>query len=152
MSDFVCLFASLISSMIKICANNTGSFLKDSKIRKRSHAYESYPSTYSVKILDSLNPELQLKDIESSIKNELIDLLSTLRRFKFVTMSVLEFKKQKMINIYIYIYIASFIRTQKQKQLLMKMTLMVYLNQSILLLHQAYKNLTVSVQIGLLIQ
>ena len=136
--------------MIKICANNTGSFLKDSKIRKRSHAYESYPSTYSVKILDSLNPELQLKDIESSIKNELIDLLSTLRRFKFVTMSVLEFKKQKMINI--YIYIASFIRTQKQKQLLMKMTLMVYLNQSILLLHQAYKNLTVSVQIGLLIQ
>ena len=103
MSDFVCLFASLISSMIKICANNTGSFLKDSKIRKRSHAYESYPSTYSVKILDSLNPELQLKDIESSIKNELIDLLSTLRRFKFVTMSVLEFKKQKMINIYIYI-------------------------------------------------
>ena len=91
--------------MIKICANNAGSFLKDSKIRKRSHAYESYPSTYSVKILDSLNPELQLKDIESSIKNELIDLLSTLRRFKFVTMSVLEFKKQKMINIYIYIYI-----------------------------------------------
>ena len=136
--------------MIKICANNAGSFLKDSEIRKRSHAYESYPSTYSVKILDSLNPELQLKDIESSIKNELIDLLSTLRRFKFVTMSVLEFKKQKMINI--YIYIASFIRTQKQKQLLMKMTLMVYLNQSILLLHQAYKNLTVSVQIGLLIQ
>ena len=132
--------------MIKICAKK----LKDSEIRKRSHAYESYPSTYSVKILDSLNPELQLKDIESSIKNELIDLLSTLRRFKFVTMSVLEFKKQKMINI--YIYIASFIRTQKQKQLLMKMTLMVYLNQSILLLHQAYKNLTVSVQIGLLIQ
>ena len=140
--------------MIKICANNTGSFLKDSKIRKRSHAYESYPSTYSVKILDSLNPELQLKDIESSIKNELIDLLSILRSFKFMTMSVLEFKKQKMvyIYIYIYIYIASFIRTQKQKQLLMKMTLMVYLNQSILLLHQAYKNLTVSVQIGLLIQ
>ena len=104
MSDFVCFFASLISSIIKTCANNTGSFLKDSKIRKRSHAYKSYPSTYSVKILDSLNPELQLKDIESSIKNELIDLLSILRRFKFVTMSVLEFKKQKMMNIYSIFY------------------------------------------------
>ena len=49
---------------------------------KRSHAYKGYACIYSVKILNSLNPELQLKDTESAIKNKLIDLLSTLRRFK----------------------------------------------------------------------
>ena len=34
---------------------------------------------------------------------------------------------------------APFIQTQKQKQLLMKGTLMMYLNQSITLLYQKYK-------------
>ena len=43
------------------------------------------------RISNSFNLKLQLKDTESAIKNELIDLLSTLRGFKFVTTLVLEF-------------------------------------------------------------
>ena len=39
-----------------------------------------------------------------------------------------------------------FILTQKQKQLLMKATLMTYLNQSILRLYQTYKNILEMVQ------
>ena len=37
--------------------------------------------------------------------------------------------------------IALFILTQKQKQLLMEVILMTYLNKSIVLLYQTYKNL-----------
>ena len=68
---------------------------KDAKIAKRSHAYKGYASTYSVKILNFVNPELQLKDTAYPIKNTLIDLLSELRAFKFVVILVLEFKKIK---------------------------------------------------------
>ena len=51
-------------------------FLKENvKTTKRSHAYKGYASTYSVKILNSFNPELQLKGTESAIKTKLIDLL-----------------------------------------------------------------------------
>ena len=39
----------------------------------------------------SFNPELQLKDTESAIKNKLIELLIQLKGFKFVT--ILVFKK-----------------------------------------------------------
>ena len=49
--------------------------------------------TYSIKILNSFNPELQLKDTESAIRNKLIDLLTKLRGFKFIVTLVLEFKK-----------------------------------------------------------
>ena len=45
-----------------------------------------------------------------------------------------------------------FICTQKQKQLLIKVTLMMYLNQSIPQLYQAYKTLWKKVQAELLIQ
>ena len=48
--------------------------------------------------------------------------------------------------------IARFIQTQKQKQLLTKVTLTMYLNQSIVLLYQIYKNHSENIQIGLLIQ
>ena len=48
--------------------------------------------------------------------------------------------------------IAPFIQTQKQKHLLMKVTLMMYLNQSIVLLYQACRSLEQKVQVGLLIQ
>ena len=44
-------------------------------------------------MLTFLNPELQLRDTESAIKNKLTELLFKLRRFKFVTTVVLEFKK-----------------------------------------------------------
>ena len=42
--------------------------------------------------MNSFNPELQLKDTESSIKSKLIELLTQLRGFKFVTTLVLIFK------------------------------------------------------------
>ena len=48
--------------------------------------------------------------------------------------------------------IRPFILTQKQKQLLMKMTLMMYLNQSTLPLYQTYKNNMEKLPAGLLIQ
>ena len=45
-----------------------------------------------VEILNSFNPELQHKDIESAIKNKLKKLLTELRGFKFETTLVLVFK------------------------------------------------------------
>ena len=43
--------------------------------------------------MNFFDPEPQLKDTESAIKNKLIDLLSALKGFKFVATLVLEFKK-----------------------------------------------------------
>ena len=63
-------------------------------------------STYSVQILNYFNPELQLKDTQSAIKNKLLYLLSKLRGFKFVKTLALGFKKienddeTKFTNIY----------------------------------------------------
>ena len=42
--------------------------------------------------MNTFNPELQIKDTKSAIKNELIYLLTELKSFKFVTTLVLEFK------------------------------------------------------------
>ena len=42
---------------------------KNIKIAKREHAFRDFASTYNIEILNSFNPELQLKDIESAIKN-----------------------------------------------------------------------------------
>ena len=56
-----------------------------------------------------------------------------LRGFKFVTTLVLESKKLKMM---IKQNIAPFIQTQKQKQLLMKVILIMHLNQSFVQLYQ----------------
>ena len=66
---------------------------KNIKITKRENAFKGYASTYNVEILDSFNPELQLKDTVLAIKSKLIQLLTQLRGFKFVTTSVLVFKK-----------------------------------------------------------
>ena len=63
------------------------------KMKKQSHAYKVYASTYSVKSLNSLNPEVQLGDTEYTIRNKLIGLLTKLIGFKFVTTIVLQFKK-----------------------------------------------------------
>ena len=65
------------------------------KVTKREYAFKGFASTYNVKILNSFNPELQLKDTESVIKNNLKKLLSELRGFKFVTTLVLVFKKKE---------------------------------------------------------
>ena len=70
-------------------------FLKDKnvKITKRAHAFKGYASSYNVEVLNSFNLELELKDTESTIKKKLIDLLTQLKGFKFVTTLVLVFKE-----------------------------------------------------------
>ena len=63
------------------------------KITKPAHASKGSASPYNVEILNSFNPELQLKETESVIKSTLIDLLTQVKGFKFVTALVLVFKK-----------------------------------------------------------
>ena len=55
--------------------------------------FKGYANSNNVEILNSFNPEIQLKDTESAIKNKLIDLLTESKGFKFLTILVLEFKK-----------------------------------------------------------
>ena len=62
---------------------------KKTKIMKRSHTYKNYASTFCVKILNSLNPKLQLKDVEYAITNRIIHLLNELKSFKSGTILVL---------------------------------------------------------------
>ena len=47
----------------------------------------------TLKLLNFFNPKLQLKDTKSTIKSKLINLLTQLRGFKFVTTLILVFKK-----------------------------------------------------------
>ena len=63
------------------------------KITKRDHAFKGHESTYNVRILNSFNPELQLKDSQSAIEIKLIELLTQLRGVNLVTTLVLVFKK-----------------------------------------------------------
>ena len=73
-----------------------GSYLlkvKNIKITKRRHALKGYASTYNDKILNFFNPEVQLKNTESAIRNKLKKMLYELRRFKLATTLVLVFKK-----------------------------------------------------------
>ena len=67
--------------------------LKKEKAKKQSHAYEGYASTYNVEISNSVNPELQLQDAKSTIRDKLRDLLTELKKIELVTAMVLEFKK-----------------------------------------------------------
>ena len=54
---------------------------------------KDYASSYNAEILNSFNPELQLKDTESATKTKLIELLIHLKGLKLVTTLVLVFKK-----------------------------------------------------------
>ena len=76
---------------------------------------------------------------------KLIDLLSEMRSFKFVTILFLEFKKiesdDESKNA------AFFMWNWKQKQLLMKMGLIMYSNQFILRLYQTNKNFLEKVRV-----
>ena len=45
--------------------------------------------------MNSFYSELQIKDIEFATRNNLVDLLTELKRFKFVTSLVLGLKKNK---------------------------------------------------------
>ena len=60
---------------------------------KRKHPFKGFANSHNVEILNSINPGLQLKDIESAIKCKVIDLLAELKGFKFVTILVLVFEK-----------------------------------------------------------
>ena len=75
--------------------------------------------------MHSFNPELQLKDTEIALRNKLINILTEYEGFKFVMTLVSEFKK---------------IENDNKTKLLMKVTLMMYLNQSIVLLNQTCNN------------
>ena len=54
-------------------------------ITKLELPFTSFASTYDVRILNSSDRELQLKETESAIKSKLIELLTQLKAFKFVT-------------------------------------------------------------------
>ena len=110
---------------------------KNVKITKQAHAFKGFPSSYNVETLNFFNPELQRINTESEIKSKLIELLIQLKGFKFLTTLVLVFKKiesEDKTSITVFIY------TQKQKQVPMKVTLIMCFNQSILQLHQIHKN------------
>ena len=66
---------------------------KNVKITKQAHAFKGYASFYNVEILNSFNSELQLKDTESGIKGKLLDFLTQLKGFKFITTLALVLKK-----------------------------------------------------------
>ena len=42
---------------------------KNAKITKRAHTFKGYASCYKVEILNSFNPELELKVTECAIQN-----------------------------------------------------------------------------------
>ena len=66
---------------------------KNVKITKRKDAFKGFASIYNVEILNSFNPELQLKDTESAIRSKLIELLTQLKSFKLVKTLFLVFRK-----------------------------------------------------------
>ena len=86
--------SKIIREAKKVGSNN--SLFKDKKESRnflnekttnREHAFIAYASAYNVEILNSFNPELQLKDTESAIKTKLIDLLTQLKAFNTVSLS-----------------------------------------------------------------
>ena len=66
---------------------------KNVKITKREHTFKNFSSIYNAEILNCFNSELQLSNTESAIRRKLIELLTQLKRFKFVTKLVLVFKR-----------------------------------------------------------
>ena len=65
----------------------------NSSLYNDTKTVKGFASTYNVEILNSFNPELQLKDTESVSKSKLKELLTQLKGFKFLTTLVLLFKK-----------------------------------------------------------
>ena len=58
-----------------IVIQKSNNFLNEKNVKiKQAHDFKGYASTYNVEVLNSINPELQLKDPESKIKSKLIDL------------------------------------------------------------------------------
>ena len=102
---------------------------KNVKIRKQKHVFKGFVSTYNVEILNSFNREIQLKDTESAIKCNVIKLLTQLRGFTFVTTLVLLFKKIQSEDKTKY---DNFYSSSKAEVIIMKVTLMMCFNRSIL--------------------
>ena len=65
------------------------------KTAKQEHAFIGYVRTHNVAITSHFNPELQLKDTESVIESKVIELLTQLKGFKFVTTLVLVFNNSE---------------------------------------------------------
>ena len=87
-------------------------------------------------ILNSFNPELQLKDTESAIKIKLIELLAQLRGFKCVTTLVLVFKKIEIKDKTKYY---NFYSISKAEIIIIESDIKMCLNQCILQLQQNTK-------------
>ena len=45
------------------------------KITKQVHSLKGFASSYNVKVLNSFDPELQLKDTESAVKNKVKNIV-----------------------------------------------------------------------------
>ena len=75
----------LTKKIYKKCKSND---YKDYEDYKDYHAYKSYASNYKVDILKFFNPELQLKNNKSGIKNKLKSFLFNLKRFTFLKILV----------------------------------------------------------------
>ena len=100
--------------------------------------FKGFPSSYNVEILNSFNPELQLKASECAIKSKVIDLLTQLNGFKFAATLVLVFKKIESEEKTKY---DTFYSHSKAERIINETTPDDVLNQSILQLYQTYKNL-----------
>ena len=66
---------------------------KKCKNNKTGHSFKGFASTFNIEILNSFNPEPQPKDIESSVKVKLKELLTQLKGFKLLKKLALVFKK-----------------------------------------------------------
>ena len=104
---------------------------KKCKNNQNNHILIEVMSTYNVEILNYFNLELELKDKEFAITYKLINLLCELRGFISVTTLVFKCKKKEKKKT-MKQNIPPFLLTQKQKYLLMKVILMIHLNQSML--------------------
>ena len=107
------------------------------KTAKRFHAYKGYTSTYNVDILTLImNCNLKILNLQLKKKTNNRSLLE-LRVFKFATTLSLVFKK---IKVMMKQSVVPFVRTQKQKKILIKVILLMYLNQFIFQFYETYKN------------
>ena len=123
------MLAKILLALYTVTSQNVKIiWTKKRKITKQSQAYKGYASSYNVNILNFFNPELELRNTESEIKNKLINLFSEKRGFKFVTALVI------------------------MRNYIMRVTLVRYSNQSIQQLYQTSKNVLEKVRVGLLIQ
>ena len=120
---------SSLYSETKKCENSLNE--KNMKITKWEYAFKGYASTYHVEILNSFDPELQLKDIESAIKSKVIELLTQLKGFKFVTTLVLEHLLKKIESEDKTKY-DNFYSSSKAEIIINEKILMMCSNQSIL--------------------